>query len=153
MPVLEVDGEMLAQTVAICNYLAREFGLYGKTNMESFQIDQVVCLVEDFISATVKIIYEKDDAKKAELMQTYKELECPKFMGHFENLLLKNGTGHFVGSEITLADIYVYDLMWALHARDANILNNFPLVKQHQDKIGSLPQIKAYVDARKLTAI
>ncbi|KAK3791685.1 hypothetical protein RRG08_004436, partial [Elysia crispata] len=64
MPVLEVDGEMMGQTVAICNYLAREFGLYGKTALETFHVDEVVCLVNDFIMATVKVMYEKDEARK-----------------------------------------------------------------------------------------
>ncbi|GFS07229.1 glutathione S-transferase [Elysia marginata] len=144
MPILEVDGQMMAQTTAICNYLAREFGLYGKTSMESFQIDQVVCLVNDFIAATVKIMHEKDEAKKAELTKTYKEQECPKYLGFLENLLKKNETGYFVGSEATLADIFVYDVLWALHARDSCVLDNFSLLKEHKDKIGSLPQIKAY---------
>lgn len=30
-------------------------------------------------------------------MKHFKEVECPKYFGFFENLLKKNGTGFFVG--------------------------------------------------------
>ncbi|RUS85789.1 hypothetical protein EGW08_006418, partial [Elysia chlorotica] len=154
MPALEVDGEMIAQTGAICNYLAKEFGLYGKSSKETCLIDQIVCLVNDFFMATVKVMYlEKDEAKKAELMVAFKEEECPKYMGYFESLLKKNGTGFYVGSEVSLADIFVYDLVWNLNSRDPSPFNidSYPLVKEHQNKIGSLPTIKAYLAARKHT--
>lgn len=151
VPVLEVDGKKLAQTVAICNYLASEYGLYGKTSMDRFHIDEIVCLVNDFISATVKVMYEKDETRKAELMKPYKEHECPKYIGFFEKLLKENGTGFFVGDSVTLADIFVFDFLWSLNFRDAGVLKDFPLVQEHQTKIGSLPNIKAYIDNRKPT--
>lgn len=151
MPVLEVDGEMIGQTVAIVNYLAREFGLYGKTNMESCQVDQVVCNIQDFIVAAVKAMYEKDEAKKAELMKTHKEETVPKFLGLFEKQLEKNGNGYFVGSDVTLADLYVYDLVWGLVKNAPNVLDSFPLLKANFEKIASIPQIKSYIDARKPT--
>ncbi|GFS10725.1 glutathione S-transferase [Elysia marginata] len=142
----------MPQTVAVCNYLARECGMYGKTSMEIYQIDKVVGLVNDFIGATLPVIYEKDEGKKAELVKPYVEEEFPKFMSFYEDLLKKNGTGYFVGSEATVADIFAYDFNWALHFRDANVFNNFPLVQEHLERIGSLPHIKAYVDTRIYTA-
>ncbi|RUS84493.1 hypothetical protein EGW08_007732 [Elysia chlorotica] len=151
IPVLEVDGEEIGQSVAIANYLAREFGLYGKTNMESCQIDQVVCLIQDLINAFVKAMFEIDPAKKAEMMRVNNEEVVPRFLGFFESILKKNGTGFFVGSDITLADFFIYDSTWNLIKSTPTLLDNFPNLKQHRDRIGSVPQIKAHVDARKPT--
>lgn len=39
-------------------------GFYGKTNLEGLEIDQVVQLGMDFLSAAVKSYHEKDEAKK-----------------------------------------------------------------------------------------
>lgn len=39
-------------------------GLYGKTNIDMFQIDEVVGLAEDLRDFFVKIYHEKDEQKK-----------------------------------------------------------------------------------------
>ncbi|KAK3784174.1 hypothetical protein RRG08_001483 [Elysia crispata] len=153
LPVLEVDGQMIGQSGAIDKFLAREFGLYGKTNMESCQIDQIVCLINDYLSAVIKAMYEKDEAKKAELTKNLKEEQIPKYLGFFENLLKKNGSGYFVGRDVTLADINVYNVTWSIVKDAPAALDSYPLLKEHHQKVGSIPQIKAYVDARKPTDI
>jgi hypothetical protein len=42
MPVLEIDGEKIAQSNAICRYLAKLVGLGSDNEFESMQIDSVV---------------------------------------------------------------------------------------------------------------
>ncbi|GFS04048.1 glutathione S-transferase [Elysia marginata] len=149
LPVLEVDGEMIGQSVAIANHLAREFDLYGKTNMEKCRIDQVVGIIQDFIQSGVKVMFEKDEAKKAELKKVNEEEEFPRYLGFLEKFLQKNGNGYFVGSGFTLADIFVYDTAYNALKRVPTAIDKFPLLKAHYNKVGALPQIKAYVDARK----
>ncbi|GFR73993.1 glutathione S-transferase [Elysia marginata] len=151
MPVLEVDGYKMAQTVAICNYLAREFGLGGKTSLETASIDQVVCLVEDFFGAFFRAFKEKDETRKAELLKAYRDEEAPKYMGMFEKLLQNKPSGYFVGDTATLADIFVFEFMWSFNARNPGILDNYPALVAHQEKVGSIPRIKAYLAARKHT--
>ena len=48
-PVLEVDGQMLAQSTAIARYLARQFGIAGKDEWEQALVDQYVECIADFI--------------------------------------------------------------------------------------------------------
>lgn len=48
MPVLEVDGQRIHQSIAISRYLAKRFGLAGSNDWESLQIDSVVDTVNDF---------------------------------------------------------------------------------------------------------
>ena len=42
LPVLEFDGEVLSQSLTIARFLAKEFGLAGKTNLEQAQADMVI---------------------------------------------------------------------------------------------------------------
>ncbi|KAK3784176.1 hypothetical protein RRG08_001485 [Elysia crispata] len=151
MPMLEVDGEKIGQSVAIANYLAREFGLYGKTSMESCQIDQVVCLIQDLKNAKVKAMYEKDEGKKAELVKIHTEELIPKSLAFFEKMLKNSQTGYFFGSDITLADLIVFDLTWKLVKSTPTFLDSYPLLKENHNRVGSISQIKAYVDAREAT--
>jgi glutathione S-transferase len=42
MPVLEVDGVKLPQSITICRFLAKQFQLAGKDNFEQAKADAVV---------------------------------------------------------------------------------------------------------------
>lgn len=48
MPVLEVDGIRVHQSVAIARYVAKRVGLAGSNDWESLQIDIVVDTFNDF---------------------------------------------------------------------------------------------------------
>ena len=41
-PVLEVDGKQAHQSIAICRYLAKQFGLNGSNDWEALEIDAIV---------------------------------------------------------------------------------------------------------------
>ena len=47
VPVLEYDGVKLSQSKTIARFLAKEFGIAGKTNLGQAQADMIVdCLVD-----------------------------------------------------------------------------------------------------------
>nr|CAD7411034.1 unnamed protein product [Timema poppensis] len=41
-PVLEIDGKRTHQSVAICRYLGKQFGLAGKDDWENLEIDTIL---------------------------------------------------------------------------------------------------------------
>ena len=47
VPVLEVDGKVLAQSITIARYLAREHGLAGETSWDQAIADQYVDNLSD----------------------------------------------------------------------------------------------------------
>lgn len=151
LPVLEIDGKKYSQSIAIANYLAKEFGFYGKTTEDGLKIDQVVQTAADFLAAASKSYFEKDEAKKAELLKNVKEVEAPKYLAFFEKLLKESGTGHFVGSTLTLADINFYDLAYAFTQRGVWKLDGYPLLQALYKKVESNDKIKAYLAKRKQT--
>ena len=42
IPVLEYDGAVLSQSLTIARFLAKEFGLAGKTNLEQAYADMII---------------------------------------------------------------------------------------------------------------
>ncbi|KAK7092015.1 glutathione S-transferase 1-like [Littorina saxatilis] len=148
-PYIEHNGKYYGQSLAIANFLAREFGLAGKTNLESLRVAEVVQLVQDFISCLVKIFYEKDDAKKVELFTNLKEKDLPKFFGFFQKLLKENGAnGHFVGNQLTLADVWVYDIIKALEEtlKVETPAKDYAELQTLTAKVEAQPNIKKYLD-------
>lgn len=47
IPILEIDGKVLYQSIAICRYLAKKVGLVGTTAMEDYEIDNAVDNLND----------------------------------------------------------------------------------------------------------
>ena len=54
LPELEFDGETLGQSHSIARFLAREFGLAGKTNVEAAKADGIVDAGIDLANAGFK---------------------------------------------------------------------------------------------------
>ncbi|KAK0041640.1 glutathione S-transferase 7 [Biomphalaria pfeifferi] len=151
VPVIEIDGKKYGQGLAIATYCAREFGLYGKSNLDALQIDQVVQLGVDFKTAATKLFYEKDEKKKEEILKSLKEVEVPKYLGFFEKLLKENKTGYFVGNSLTLADVYVYDTIYFMVKKGILTTEGFPHLQELYKKIVNHDKLKPYLEKRKDT--
>ncbi|XP_059153338.1 probable glutathione S-transferase 6 [Physella acuta] len=82
LPVLNIDGKMFGQSLAIAAYIAKEAGFYPK-----------------------------NEAKKIVLAKELKVVDVPKYLDLFEKLLKESGTGYFVGTTLTLADFFIYDII------------------------------------------
>ncbi len=52
VPILEVDGQVLAQSNAIARYLARKHGLAGKDEWEQAQADMYADNIHDLLNGT-----------------------------------------------------------------------------------------------------
>lgn len=66
MPVLDIDGHVICQSLAICRYLSNEFGFYGDSNLDKLDIDQIVDTLVDHFAEICKIVFDKslsDDEK------------------------------------------------------------------------------------------
>lgn len=48
LPVLEVEGKRLDQSLSICRFVAKRVGLCGSNNFEDLEIDIVVDTINDF---------------------------------------------------------------------------------------------------------
>jgi prostaglandin-H2 D-isomerase / glutathione transferase len=47
VPILEVDGVVMYQSIAISRFLAKKFGLAGSNDMEAYHIDNAVYNIEE----------------------------------------------------------------------------------------------------------
>ena len=108
-PVLEYKGKTYAQSMAIDFFLARKFGLMGKDDEENYQIESLMCCMEDIFAAMFKFSHlpENEKDKYDELRKV--ALERYKFfIKKIEERYIKHGKGkYFLGDRFTLCDILV----------------------------------------------
>nr|QST14962.1 GSTsigma1c protein [Diaphanosoma celebensis] len=151
LPVLEVDGKMLAQSRAISRYLARKHGLAGKDEWEQALADMYVDCIDDLIYGMRGAYMEKDPEKQKEMMKKCMEEKVHPHALIVEKQLIKNGTGFLVGSEITWADLAYYGFFSLLKERCAGALKDTPHLQSFIESIGNMPTIKKWVSTRPKT--
>jgi len=145
VPILDVDGKIIAQSSAIFRYVARELGFAGKNNFEAAKCDEYVDAARDFIEEIRPVLREKDEAKKEELKKNLDDVIAPKFFERFTKILKENGNW-LVGNSITWADLglanFIELYMTMLATRD--VLSDFPVIKEYFLRILALPEVKKF---------
>ena len=53
--MLEYDGKRLVQSIAMARFVAREFGLAGRNNLEAAQADMLVDCMSDFSNSECQL--------------------------------------------------------------------------------------------------
>ncbi len=59
LPILEVDGQVICESSAICRFLARKFNLVGANEIESAKCDEYVDAIMDSRASKLELIEYK----------------------------------------------------------------------------------------------
>lgn len=152
LPVLEVDGVVIAESRAIARFLAKEHGIAGKNNLEAARCDMLVDGLFDLFVHLGKWVLESDPVKKEELGKNFLKVVLPPVLDNYGKLLKENnGSDYFVGGQLTWADIAVAHSIWMLTDIAPSALENHPLLTRFMKKILNIPKIKAWIDKRPVT--
>lgn len=156
MPILTVDGKELTQAKAIGRYLAREFDLYGKTNIEAAEIDCVMDMCEDVYEKAPAVMGAGGDADKlAAALAEYKTGATQMFTNLEKKLNECNdGKEFFLGKRMTAADVFAFsamDFATSICGGDDSVLADFPKLKALRSRIGENKKVAAWVASRPTT--
>ena len=150
MPVLEVDGVKLPQSMSIARFLAKQFNLAGKDNLEQAKVDAVVDTMTDAMNKLGSIRRQADEAKKQADTQKFLVEELPKHMQNLEILAkaYSNDGPFFVGNHLTWCDLFVYDMLETVLHIDDSVLSHYPWLQSNRQEIEKQPNIAAYLQSR-----
>lgn len=104
IPVLEVDGHQIPQSVAIARFVARKTGHAGKTPLEEALVDALADQFKDYYTDIKPYFYSAIGVvpkTPEELEKAKKEVLIPardQYFGYLTKYLRKNPSGQFTPS-------------------------------------------------------
>lgn len=155
VPVLEVDGRQLAQSITIVRYLSKQFGISGKSSWEEAQVDALGDQFKDYRVEARPFFRAKMGFSDGDVDQLYKDLFVPAFnkmYSIFTESLKSSGSGFLVGDSLTWMDLAIAQHSADLLEADGKILDTFLEMKDHQKKIHSIPNVKKWIEKRPVTS-
>ncbi|CAD7699072.1 unnamed protein product [Ostreobium quekettii] len=149
LPVLEVDGEVITQSIAQQIYVGKLTGLYPQDPLAALRVDECQMLVVDLTDLIVPSLIEQDADKKAAMRKTLAEETLPKWFGMIEARLQSRGWSHAAGNELTVADLALYNfMMWikrgVLDGIPSTIVDACPKLSAVVEAVDSHPKVKEW---------
>ncbi|XP_050728275.1 hematopoietic prostaglandin D synthase-like [Eriocheir sinensis] len=153
LPVLEVEGKMLNQSLAIGRFLASKVGLVPQDPLHAAFCDAVAETMKE-LAVDIFDVKNAEGKSKEENMRTYKEDFVPsKLMPMMERLNKRfEGNEWFISGKLTWGDMAIALTMEPLFAELPELAAKFPKLKAHSDKMVNLPGIKEYLKKRPETS-
>lgn len=155
LPVLEVNGQKMSQTIALESYLAKKFGLMGDTDEDEYDIMSLLGVRNDLLDKIYPAFKPMIPEQKANQEANIDELlntVFPFILTQLEKRIVKSKDKYAQGDKFTLADIIytvtIYnifkhplrkDLLHPILLKNAPNLNN--LVEMIRDN-----ELKDYFD-------
>lgn len=153
VPVVEMDGDMLTQSNALCRYFGRQAGLYPADAFQAFLCDEAMDVVEDIThKLTSTFGLEGEALKKAR--EAIAQGPMKTGLEWMNKRLAKTGTGYFADGKLTVADLKVYYLTrWIAsgmldHIPSSLVADVAPLVAAHIETVASDERVKSYYASR-----
>lgn len=151
MPILEVDGKQLCESMVIARFLGERFGLAGDSDMERAEIACVAEATMGILADYVATFYEQDETRRAAMMKKISEESAPAKLKYFERRAVTNENGWMVGGKLSWADLAVYQMIdWMKDVR-ADMLDEFPGMKKLKASVEALPNIAKWIQERPKT--
>jgi glutathione S-transferase len=155
IPVLEVDGQTVAQSNGINRFVGKLAGLYPTDDFQAALCDEVMDAVEDVTNAVVATFSITDPAELKARRQALADGPIPFYLERLQRRLEERGGRYFADDRLTVADLKVY--VWTKHLKSGRLDHIptdlpdrvAPLLVRHCERVGSHPKVQAYYERRR----
>lgn len=152
IPVLEVDGESVAQSNGINRYVGKLTGLYPTDAWQAALCDEAMDAVEDVTVPIVATFSIQNEAERKAKREALVDGPLTFYLTRLQNRLEARGGTYFADSRLTVADLKVF--LWIRHLRSGNLDHVprdlpdrvAPLLVEHHDRVRKHPKVKAYYE-------
>ena len=148
LPILERDGQILAQSNAINRYVGKLTDLYPSDPWQAALCDETMEAVEDISSMIVATLFLPEEEKKAQ-RKTLVEGPLPFYLSRLQRRLEERGR-YFAADRLSVADLKVF--VWIRHLKSGaldhvptDLVDHVaPKLLEHYERIKNEPGVKAY---------
>ena len=149
LPVLSINGESVAQTMAIARICGKLGGMYPEDIIEAGKVDQIVVAVENINALLSPSMKESDPTKKKAMRKELTSNELPTYFGYLQDILSANSSDWFVGENMTIADLAVWSLLgWiasgVIDDISAEVIRPFDGLVGLYNEINKNPRVRAW---------
>jgi len=149
VPLVQVDGKSLTQSVAISRYFAEKTDLVPKDPFQAALCNEYVDAVQDLLESLYVIWYLPDSKEKDDKNKKTIEANKTRFYDVFDSIIKSNGGSHLVGDKLTWADLWLaYSVDQFEIILGVNIAEGRENVNKLKEDVMNIPQIKAWLDKR-----
>uniref|UniRef100_A0A0N5AMW3 glutathione transferase n=1 Tax=Syphacia muris TaxID=451379 RepID=A0A0N5AMW3_9BILA len=151
VPVLEVDGHIIAQSAAIYRYLGHQFNLAPKCPIEDAMVDAVYDAHKDFAAENKEFFMVAAGFAKGDKDKLMKEVCLPardKYFGYLKKVLAASDGFHLIGKKLSWADIVIAGNLKSLEGLAPPLFDGFPEIKKFVQQVHELPQLQKYLKER-----
>nr|QWV59561.1 glutathione S-transferase sigma 4 [Lasioderma serricorne] len=151
LPLLEVDGKLTHQSVAIARFVGKKAKLVGKDDWENLEIDAIVDTQVDFRLKMGAFFQEQDPEKKAKAKEEFLKETLPFYMSRFEKIVEENG-GYFAAGKLTWADFFFVGMLGAFNGIvGVDIIDGYHNLQELKNKVENLPGVTEWIEKRPKT--
>jgi len=144
MPVLEVDGKQLTQSMSILRYVARKYGLEADDEWDRAVGDELATSWLDMQARSIGAWMETDkELQKQKFQQLIDEFVKPR-LKIMDGYIAKSPSGFLAGNKVTWADFFVYNTLDLITDFLKVSLSPYPHVEKFFHKIHELPKVKEW---------
>ena len=153
MPVIEIDGVQINQSLAIGRWAGKQSSLYPEDPIVALTVDSIC----DTVDEALRNCPQGDDAEaKKKAREEYAAGKLKTYCDVLNTIAERSGAEKFVAGtdEPTMADLQIfYGLLDMIRAGqfdyvDAAYCDQWPTLKALEDKIRAAPMIAAYNASR-----
>ena len=157
LPVLELDGQTVAQCNGINRYVGKLAGLYPSDAWQAALCDEAMDAVEE-ISTSIWSTMSLPAAEKKAQRESLAAGPLSYSLDCLQRRLVAQGGQYFADGRLTVADLKVF--VWIRHLRSGQ-LDHIPVdlpdrvaprLIEHHGRVDRHPAVNAYYAARKVAA-
>ena len=150
LPALKLpNGEVVVQTAAILNYIARQGPLKAQSDTDAYRIDEVYETLREIQGEKMKMTYGPN--AKENIPGFFKET-LGWYLPRLEKYVAKNDTKFIAANYITIADLFFTEMFWSLvrcNEGNTDFLEAYPKLFAVYNAVLSNDKLKAYYDSCK----
>ena len=160
-PFLKAGRLVIAQVAEILQYLGPPLKLVPDGEPRRLYAHQLQLTITDVVAEihdshhpiASSLYYEDQRSEARRRAKDLRENRLPKYLGYFDRVLKKNGSGWLVGSSRTYADLSLFQIVeglrYAYPVATKKLERKFPSLTELRDRVAARPNIAVYLKSER----